>query len=117
MCIEELFDLARFFFRISEHADSERRGPVADLKVPHDASHRDLSDATLRSDLALGVHRRHAPKNAKNRSEESGIGYGYGAWGLGPGHGSAGCVKDGGTCQNISFFLVDRSFITTYTTY
>ena len=30
--------------------------------MPKDASHRDLSDATLRPDPALGVRRRHAPK-------------------------------------------------------
>ena len=41
-----------------------RRTPrnCADLKAPKDASHSDLSDAALRSDLGLGVHRRHAPK-------------------------------------------------------
>ena len=33
-----------------------------DLKVPEDTPRRDLSDAALRFDLALGVHRRHAPK-------------------------------------------------------
>ena len=32
-----------------------------DLKVPQDAPHRDLSDAPLRFDLALGVRRRHVP--------------------------------------------------------
>ena len=63
---------ARFFSSISEHADGERRRPVPDPKVPRDASHRDLSDATLRSDLALGVRRRHAPKSCpKNRSAPS----------------------------------------------
>ena len=51
-----------FFFNISGHADGERRGPVADRRVRKDASHRDLSDATLRSDLAPGVRRRHAPE-------------------------------------------------------
>ena len=40
------FVRARFFSNISEHADGERRGSVADLKVPKDASRRDLSDAT-----------------------------------------------------------------------
>ena len=48
---------------ISAHADGKCREPVADVKVPKDASHRDLSDATLRFDLALGVGRRHAPKS------------------------------------------------------
>ena len=33
-----------------------------DPKVPKDASDRDLSDAALRLDLALGVRRRRAPK-------------------------------------------------------
>ena len=35
-----------------------------DLKVPEDASDRELSDATLRFDLALGVRRRHAPEKS-----------------------------------------------------
>ena len=41
-----------------------RRAPRtrADLKVPKDASRQDLSASTLRFDLALGVRRRHAPK-------------------------------------------------------
>ena len=34
-----------------------------DLKVSKDASDRDISDATLRFDLALGVRRRRAPKS------------------------------------------------------
>ena len=50
-----------FFFKISEHADGDRRGPVADLKVPEDASRRDLSDAALRliqpSAFAVGMRR------------------------------------------------------------
>ena len=37
---------------ISEHADGKCRQLRADLKVARDGSHRDLSDATLRSDLA-----------------------------------------------------------------
>ena len=49
-----------FFF--SEHADGERRGPVVDPKVSKGTSYRDLSDATLRLDLALGVRRRRGPK-------------------------------------------------------
>ena len=57
-------DRARFFLsNISEHADGERRGPVAGSKAPKDASHRDPSDAALRFDLGLGVRRRHAPKS------------------------------------------------------
>ena len=35
--------------------------PYTNLKVPIDASHRDFSDATLRSVRALHVRRRHAP--------------------------------------------------------
>ena len=35
----------------------------ADLNVPKDASHQDPFGATFRSDLALGVRRRHAPKS------------------------------------------------------
>ena len=56
-------DVLVLFFFISEHADGERRGACADLKGPKDTSHRDLSDATVRFDLALGVRRRHAPKS------------------------------------------------------
>ena len=51
------------FFNISEHADGGTPTTRVDLKVPKDASHRDLSGATLRLDLALGVRRRHAPKS------------------------------------------------------
>ena len=39
-----------------------------DLNVPKDASRRDLSNATLRLGLALGVRRRRARKVAKNSS-------------------------------------------------
>ena len=40
-----------------------------DLKVPTDASHRGLSDATLRFDPAFGIRRRHAPeRDLKMRS-------------------------------------------------
>ena len=50
----------------------ERRGPVADPKVPKGVSRRDLPVAALRADLALGVCRRHAPKRcSKNRSAAS----------------------------------------------
>ena len=44
-----------------------RRTPTTfvDLKAPKDASHQYLSDATLRSDLALGARRRHAPKGGR----------------------------------------------------
>ena len=55
---------ARIFFNISEHADGERRGPVSIWRQPKDASHRDLSDATLRcrsSPLPFAVS--HAPKS------------------------------------------------------
>ena len=52
-----------FFSNVSDHADGEHRGTLAGLKVPDDASHRDLSDAAPRLDLALGVRRRHAPKS------------------------------------------------------
>ena len=38
-----------------------RPGPI--WKAPKDAPHRDLSDATVRFDLVLGVRRRHAPKS------------------------------------------------------
>ena len=41
----------------SEHTDGERRGPASNFSVPKDVSHRDLSDATLRCDLA----HRHSP--------------------------------------------------------
>ena len=46
---------------------SRRRTPRArvDLKVPDDAYHPDLSNATLRFDLAVGAHRRHAPKSCQ----------------------------------------------------
>ena len=64
---------APFFFNISEHADGDRRGPVADLKVPKDASGRDLSNATLRLDLALGVRRRRAPKRLLKIDPRSGV--------------------------------------------
>ena len=54
---------ARLFLKkISERADGERRRPVPVWKVSEDASRRDLSDATLRFGLALGVRRRHAPE-------------------------------------------------------
>ena len=36
-----------FFFDASEHADGERRGPIAGPKEPKDASRRDLSEAAL----------------------------------------------------------------------
>ena len=52
-----------FFFEISAHADGERRGTRVDLNIREDTSHRDLSDATLRFELALGVRRRLAPKS------------------------------------------------------
>ena len=44
-----------------------RRTPTTcvDLKVPEDASHRDLSDAALRLDLSFGVDRRRAPKSCR----------------------------------------------------
>ena len=51
-----------FLASFSEHADGQRRGPVPIWKESKDASRRDLSDAALRFDLALGVRRRHAPK-------------------------------------------------------
>ena len=46
---------ARFFPAISAHADGERRRPVPIRSCLIDASHWDVSDATLRSDPALGV--------------------------------------------------------------
>ena len=53
---------ARFFQYLGA---CRRRTPKtrADLKVPKDASHRDLSHSTPRFDLALGVRRRHAPES------------------------------------------------------
>ena len=48
-----------FYAEISEHADGERRGPCADLELPIDESHRDLSDATLGCLIALCVRHRH----------------------------------------------------------
>ena len=55
---------------ISEHADANagarrRRTPRThvDLNVPTGASHRDLSDSTIRCGLAVGVRRLHAPKS------------------------------------------------------
>ena len=55
----------RVLFNLSEQTDGVRRGPVTFLKVPKRTSHRDLSDATLQFDLALGVRRRHAPSIVK----------------------------------------------------
>ena len=57
-----------FFCQYLEHADGESQGTRVDLNVPKDASHRVLSDITLRLDLALGGCRRHVPKVAQNRS-------------------------------------------------
>ena len=51
------------FFFSTEHADGEHRRALVDPRVPKDAPHRDLSDATLPFALALGVRRRHAPKS------------------------------------------------------
>ena len=42
------------------------------LKGPQDVSHRDLSDATLRFDLTIGVRRRHAPKKLLKIDPRSG---------------------------------------------
>ena len=52
-----------FFVNISGHTDGERRGAVLDLNAPEGTSRRDLSDATLRFDLAPGVRRRRSPKS------------------------------------------------------
>ena len=65
---EQLTDLLngkdiRAFLNTSEHADGERRGPVSIRRYLKTRLTDDLSDATLRSDLALGVRRRHAPKS------------------------------------------------------
>ena len=49
----------------SEHADRECRRPGPGRRAPKDASHRDLSDATLRFDLALDVCCRRAPKGCQ----------------------------------------------------
>ena len=45
--------------------ECRRRTPeaCADTKVLKDAPHRELSDATLRLDLALGVRHGHAPES------------------------------------------------------
>ena len=57
---EEFYtDDERFFFQFL--GACRRRAPrtCVGLKVPNDASHRDLSDAILRFDLALGARRWH----------------------------------------------------------
>ena len=47
-------------------------GPtVSTLKVARDASHRDLADATLRSDLATGVRRRHTAERVVKNNEKT----------------------------------------------
>ena len=53
------------FFSPWDLGACRRRTPRTrvDLKVPEDASHPDRSDATLRSELALGVRRGHAITN------------------------------------------------------
>ena len=57
------------FSNISEHADGESPRTCVDLRVYEDASHRDLSGATLRFGLALGVLLSACPeKLLKNRS-------------------------------------------------
>ena len=61
--VKSLADTVAFF---SQYLGARRRRTPrspADPKVPEDASGRDLSDATLRFDLAPGVRRRHAPKS------------------------------------------------------
>ena len=55
---------APFFFDISEPCRRRTPRSRADLRVARDAPCRDLSDATLRFDPALGVRRRHAPKKS-----------------------------------------------------
>ena len=60
---------ARLFF---EHLGARRRRTPRtriDLKASKDASHRELSDSTLRFDPALGVRRRHAPKGRQKKIE------------------------------------------------
>ena len=52
---------ARFFFNYRSMPTANAEDPCRS-KVPRDATHRDLSDATLRFDLALGTRGRHAPK-------------------------------------------------------
>ena len=52
-----------FFFQYLGACRRRTPRTCADLKVPKDASGRDLSDATLRFDLAPCVPRRHAPKS------------------------------------------------------
>ena len=54
-----------FFFQYLRACRRRTPRTRADLKVLKDASCRDLSDATLRFDLALGVCRRRAPKSCQ----------------------------------------------------
>ena len=58
-CMAERF---AFFENTSERGRWQPPRTCTDVKVPRNASHRDLFDGTVGSVLALGVCRRHAPK-------------------------------------------------------
>ena len=53
----------RVFFSMSRSMPTANTRTGVDLRVPKDASHRDLSDAAVRFNPALGVHRRLVPKS------------------------------------------------------
>ena len=59
------FPFFSFLAYVSEHADGEQRGALADLNLPNDASRRDLSRPPLRSIPSLGVCCPHASSKKK----------------------------------------------------